>query len=323
MTEKSTQDSQRVSHEKLIRSLSCWDNDDNIFIEPLGGGITNHNYHVTTVPDRPQAGRNVAQSAIQNANDTNSFAVRIGSDIPVHHIFRTNEIAAAQAADSAGLSPSIRHAQDGVLVMDYIDATTLTPELVRSPGMLERIVPLVQRCHSDIGRYLKGPTIGFWVFQVVRDYAWSLRDANSPHIKSLDELLKAADELEQRASPFDIIFGHNDLLAANLLDDGNRLWLIDWEYAGFNTPLFDLGGIASNNEFTPEQEVNLLELYFDHKISDHLWHRYQAMKTASLLRETMWSMISECHSTLDFDYSAYTDENMARFAKSLDDFRAL
>ena len=136
-------------------------------------------------------------------------------------------------------------------------------------------------------------------------------------------MLKAADELEQRASPFDIIFGHNDLLAANLLDDGNRLWLIDWEYAGFNTPLFDLGGIASNNELTPEQEVNLLELYFDHKISDHLWHRYQAMKTASLLRETMWSMISECHSTLDFDYSAYTDENMARFAKSLDDFRAL
>ena len=119
------------------------------------------------------------------------------------------------------------------------------------------------------------------------------------------------------------MFGHNDLLAANLLNDGERLWLIDWEYAGFNTPLFDLGGIASNNELTAEQEVQMLELYFDQKINDHLWHRYQSMKTASLLRETMWSMVSECHSTLDFDYSAYTEENMARLQTSLQDFRAL
>lgn len=315
MTDKSTLDVTRATHEKLIRSLSCWDSENSISIEPLGGGITNHNYHVTTT----QAPNNTDQ----NIKITNSFAVRIGDDIPVHHIFRKNEIAAAQAADDAGLSPSIRHAQDGVLVTDYINATTLTPELVRSPGMLEKIVPLVQRCHSDVGKYLKGPTIGFWVFQVVRDYAWSLRAANSSHIKSLDGLLKVADELEQSASPFDIVFGHNDLLAANLLDDGERLWLIDWEYAGFNTPLFDLGGIASNNELTAEQEVQMLELYFDQKINDHLWHRYQSMKTASLLRETMWSMVSECHSTLDFDYSAYTEENMARLQTSLQDFRAL
>ena len=47
--------------------------------------------------------------------------------------------------------------------------------------------------------------------------------------------------------PVDIVFGHNDLLPANFIDDGERLWLIDFDYAGFNSPLFDLGGLASNN----------------------------------------------------------------------------
>ena len=59
------------------------------------------------------------------------------------------------------------------------------------------------------------------------------------------------------------MFGHNDLLAANLIDDGERLWLVDWEYGGFNSPLFDLGGLASNNELPPELEEWLLEPYFD------------------------------------------------------------
>ena len=62
--------------------------------------------------------------------------------------------------------------------------------------------------------------------------------------------------LENISSPYQIVFGHNDLLPANFLDDGKKIWLIDWEYAGFNSPLFDLGGIASNNDFSIEQETN-------------------------------------------------------------------
>ena len=51
-------------------------------------------------------------------------------------------------------------------------------------------------------------------------------------------------------------------LAANFIDDGQRLWLVDWEYAGFNSPLFDLGGLASNSEFSPEQAERGLEPLF-------------------------------------------------------------
>ncbi len=109
------------------------------------------------------------------------------------------------------------------------------------------------------------------------------------------------------------MFGHNDLLAANFIDDGQRLWLLDWEYAGFNSPLFDLGGLASNSELSPAQEGQILSLYFDAPVDDELRRRAAAMKAASLLRETMWSMVSELYSTVDFDYAAYTAENLRRF----------
>ena len=123
--------------------------------------------------------------------------------------------------------------------------------------------------------------------------------------------------------PIDLIFGHNDLLAANIIDDGKRLWLVDWEYAGFNSPLFDLGGLASNSEMPPEMRETLLEAYFGRPVTDQLRYRFAAMTAASLLRETMWSMVSEIHSQIDFDFAKYTAENLARYEKAYAAFKAM
>jgi thiamine kinase-like enzyme len=116
------------------------------------------------------------------------------------------------------------------------------------------------------------------------------------------------------------VIGHNDLLAANILDDGTRLWLIDWEYGGVNTPLFDLAGLAGNNGLSEAQERAMLEQYFESPPDRH-WRPYQAMKCVSLLREVLWSMTSEIHSELDFDYAAYTADYMGRLDAALADFR--
>lgn len=287
-----------ASPEGEIRALPLWEGE--ITIRPLSGGITNRNY---LVEDRRR-----------------KAVVRLGDDIPVHHIRRDNELAASRAAHAAGISPAVLHHAPGLLVLDYIDAQAFAPQDVRAPGMLERIVPLIRRCHQDVPKHFRGAAAVFWVFHVVRDYAGELRDRESRYLPLLGDLLGKAERLEKAAGPFEIVFGHNDLLAANLLDDGNRLWLIDWDYAGFNTPLFDLGGLASNNEFSPAEEKAMLELYYERPLSDELNRRYEAMKCASLLRETMWSMISEIHSTLDFDYAAYTAENLARFERAFETF---
>jgi thiamine kinase-like enzyme len=112
-------------------------------------------------------------------------------------------------------------------------------------------------------------------------------------------------------------------VAANFIDDGERLWLVDWEYAGFNSPLFDLGGLASNSELSPEQAERALSLYFGKPVDDGLRLRATAMTAASLLRETMWSMVSEIHSSLDFDYAGYTAENLKRFEAAYETYLAM
>jgi thiamine kinase-like enzyme len=239
--------------------------------------------------------------------------VRVGDDILVHGVVRANELAASRAAHQAGLSPAVLHAEPGILVLEFIEGRTLTPEDVRNPANLERLIDMVRRCHRDIPNYLRGPGAMFWVFHVVRDYAHTLDEGGSLYAPLLSDLLARAARLEEAVGPIEVVFGHNDLLAANFIDDGKRLWLVDWEYAGFNSPLFDLGGLASNSELNPAQAEQALSLYFGKPVDDALRRRAAAMTAASLLRETMWSMVSEIYSTVDFDYGAYTAENLRRF----------
>ena len=172
-------------------------------------------------------------------------------------------------------------------------------------------------------QHLPGSTLIFWVFQVIRGYAKTLRDGKSRMIPELQKFLNINTDLEKTVGTIDLCFGHNDLLAGNFIDDGRRLWLIDWDYAGFNSPLFDLANLASNNEFPEILEQELLEMYFEQTISAGLWKRYFAMKCASLLREAMWSMVSEIHSTLNFDYVKYTTDNLERFEKNFTKFEKL
>lgn len=267
---------------------------------PLDGGRTNLNFKVMDAKG--------------------SYVVRFGDDIPEHHVMRFNELAASRAAHAAGLSPAVIHAEKGLSVLEFIESKTLAEPDIGCPEMLARIIPVMHKCHREIPKYYRGAALIFWVFHVIRDYANTLEEGGRGYAAELPEYRAIADSLEVASGPFDIVFGHNDLMAANFLDDGNRLWLIDWDYAGFNSPLFDLGGLASNNSLTEQQECHMLELYFEGAVTDDLLHRYHAMKCASLLRETMWSMVSELTSSLDIDYAAYTRENLGRFRRAYDTY---
>jgi thiamine kinase-like enzyme len=275
-------------------ALSCWSG--KVTPQPLKGGITNANFLVE------DGGRR--------------FVVRIGDDIPLHGVMRFNELAASRAAHAAGLSPEVVFHAPGVLVMRFIDGRTLTPAEIRQQPMLARILPLLKRCHREMPQHVRGPVLVFWVFHVARDYTARLVEEGTRRAADLPRLTQAAARLEAMVGPIDLVFGHNDLLAGNLIDDGKRLWLIDWDYAGFNSPLFDLGNLCSNNEVAPVEEGWLLEQYFERPVDDGLRRRYGAMKCASLLRETLWSMVSERHSALEFDYVAYTDDYLGRFEES-------
>ncbi|WP_417726398.1 phosphotransferase [Roseovarius sp.] len=291
---------EQTAHDRAT-SLAIWSAPEQV--ELLGGGITNFNVALS------DAGRR--------------FVVRVGQDIPLHQIMRFNEQAVHRAAEAIGIAPAIHHTEPGILVLEFVEGTTLDEAGVRNDEMLARILPLLKKCHREAPLHLRGPVLTFWVFHVLRDYAATLRADNSRHVPRLDDLLKTAAMLERAIGQVDIVLGHNDLLAANFLDDGDRLWLLDWEYGGFNSPLFDLAGLASNNELSPAQERWLLESYFETQLTDELENRYRAMKCASLLRETMWSMVSEIHSDITFEYADYTEKNLSRFQTALSDFQSI
>ncbi len=282
-----------------VRALPIWSGA--VDPQPLGGGITNLNFVVEDGARR--------------------LVVRIGGDIPEHHILRFNELSASRAAHAAGISPAVRYHEPGVLVIDHIDGRTLSAPDLRRPATLARVVALLRRAHDTVALHLRGPALVFWVFHVIRDYGARLQAEGSRHAPLLPALLDQAQALEEAVGRVDLVFAHNDLLAANIIDDGARLWLIDWDYAGFNSPLFDLGGLAANNGLDPEAEARMLGLYSGASPDDALWRRYRAMKAAAALRESLWSMVSERHSALEVDYAAYTEETLERYRSAWASFR--
>lgn len=284
-----------------VRNLPIWSGP--VEAVPLDGGITNVNFKV----------RDRARTVV----------VRIGADIPVHHVMRFNELAASRAAHAAGISPAVLHHEPGILVLDWIEGRPLDAADVRRPDFLAKILPLVAATHRDLPRHLRGPTLAFHSFHILRDYAATLRQGASPHAPHLAALLHAADRLEQAVGPYAPVYGHNDLLPANILDDGNRLWLIDWDYAGWNSPLFDLGGLSANAALAPDQEEWLLHAYFNAPPTPGLIRRYHAMKAAAALREALWSMVSEQHSDLAVDFAAYTQTTLAAYHAAMQTFESL
>lgn len=284
-----------------IQNLPCWSGP--VEPVPLHGGITNFNF---TVQDQGK-----------------KFLVRLGQDIIHHQIMRFNELAASKAASMAGIAPRVFYADQQALVIGFVQGKTLNKEDIQKRLTLERIIPVLKTCHQDLKNHLRGPVLSFWVFHIIRDYAHTLYDNQSRLQAELPRLLKSAGELEEAVSPINIVFGHNDLLAENFIDDGDKIWLIDWEYGGFNSPLFDIGGLCSNCGLSSEDEEYLLENYFEHPVQDELRYRFQAMKVASLLRETMWSMVSEIYSDIDFDYQSYSEANLAAFDQSYEQFKQM
>lgn len=197
--------------------------------------------------------------------------------------------------------------------MRFIEARTLTADDIRRPDMLPRVVALVRRCHTEMPHHLRGATLMFWVFQTCRDYITTAAADRGRLAALLPGLAERNAALETAAGPILPVYCHNDLLAANFLDDGESLWLLDWEYAGWNSALFDLANLASNNELTRDQEAWLLETYFDRPSETSERATLRIFRCASLLRETLWSVVQEHHSALDFDYESYTDTHLDRF----------
>lgn len=264
--------------------------------QPLKGGLSNESFLVEDA-----AGRHV---------------VRFCEDFSCHQVSRQRELAAARAAHAAGFAPEIVHAGPGVMVSRFIEGRTYDAADIRTD--IPRIARLVRCFHHEMPAHVETAPTGFDVFAIIRRYAGLLRQGESRMAARLPEFLRLADEAEQAQQALPPVFAHHDLLPANFIDDGQRLWLIDFEYSGFGSPVFDLAFLSIMADMTGDQAEMLLRAYLGHPPDDAFRRAHAAMQIAALVREAMWSMVSALHlKAPGVDYAAYARETLDALDRTL------
>jgi thiamine kinase-like enzyme len=253
-----------------------------VSIEPLGGGITNRNFKVEA--------------------EGQEFVLRIGGrDTELLGIDRAAEHAASRVAAELGLGPEVVAfvEPEGYLVTRYVGGAVGKVDVGLVGAALRRL-------HD--GPALPGRFDSFRVVEAYRDIA----DEHGVQVPSAYTRSKdLADQIERRRSGTPLRPCHNDLLSANFIDGGDRLWLVDWEYAGMGDPFFDLGNFAVNNDLAEDGENALLVAYGSDD-GDAL----VLMRFMSDFREAMWGVVQLAISELDFDFGAYAEEHFERLART-------
>lgn len=218
----------------------------------------------------------------------------------------SNEREAAERAAQLGIGPPVLGELPGVHTL----ITRLVPghhlEHTHFTERLADVVPMLRAFHGSGA--LRG------AFPIHRVVEWHARDAATHGVMppgAYERLHQASRRIEQafQASPMAPVPCHNDLLPANVLFADDRVWLLDFEYAGMNDVFFDLGNLSINAGLTEPAEHELLRLYFDTTTPTH-WARMQLMKVMSEFREGMWAVVQQAISTLDTDFVAYADERL-------------
>ena len=246
-------------------------------VRPLPGGLSNRGCLLSRGGDRWAVRLPLASDAgdvcdtsqafdagdVFDANQASDIGVAPGSGLTLSI---EDELRVLEAAGAAGLAPEVlaHDADSGALVTRYLaGAKPLTAEQARSDANIDRVATAVRRLHS-----LPVP-VGVGAFQPTepaRVYTRIARSAPDSTIDQADELRRWSTEFRQLAETQEAEFSpsalcHNDLVAANILDDG-RLWLVDFEYAVRADPILDLAGLAGLNGFGPTHCSRLLDAYY-------------------------------------------------------------
>ncbi len=278
--------------EELIARIPGWRTASQVQIRPLGGGITNLNFRVDV--------------------DDQAFAVRIaGPEAELLGIDRRREYECTLAAAKTGVGPEVVHflEAEGVLVTRFIDGRRLTAAEVGESDVILRVVASLRQVHA-------GPAFPwtFSPFRAIESYRTvaEARGAALPSdIASLCEwaagMEAALNRKARQPRPC-----HNDLWVPNLIDDGQRVRIVDWELAGRGDIFFDLGNFAGSHNFLDIQDRVLLHAYFGLVTGGDL-ARLKVMKLMADLRDAMWAMVQSTISPIDFDFAGYAADRFARY----------
>ncbi len=273
-------------------------------LERVPGGLTNVNVKVTFTGSTAEPGRPRAVIARIATDDSVLLAI----DRDAEHL---NSLAAA----AAGAAPAVigRSAEAGVLVVEWVEGRTLAAADLREDANLPRVAEAFRRLHA-------APRFAgdFDMFAVQRRYLGIVQEHGFRLPAGYLDRLPAFEAIERalavRAEP--TVPCHNDLLAENFVDDGERLWLIDFEYSGNNEACFELGNAAAESFLSTEQLAELVRLYFGRPDPARL-ARARLFALASMFGWTLWGVIQDGASTVDFDFWSW---GTAKYERAVAEF---
>jgi len=282
--------------EEAVSKIEGWEGKD-ISIQPLSGGLTNSNYCVT-VGGTP-------------------YFIRVpGKSTELLAIDRKNEVHNTRAAAEAGVAPSVLYhlPQYDVMVLKFQEGKTMSKASLNQPGMPTRMAQSIQRLHA-------GPRF-YSDFNMFRLTEYYLKLCEERGIKIPDgylDRMPTVARIEEAMSvrPLPTVPCNNDLLAENYIDDGRKLWLIDYEYSGNNDPTFELGNTCQEMEFDETQINELCAAYFGES-TPHMIARMKLNMIMSDVGWGLWAAIQQEISTIEFDFWGWAIERWGRAVEKMD-----
>jgi thiamine kinase-like enzyme len=256
-------------------------------LEPLGGGITNHNFVVRV--------------------DGKAYVLRIaGADTELLGIDRAAEHEAARIASGLGVGPEVVDFVEGSLITRFVEGGIVPVEEIRRPEGLREVAGLLRRIHD-------GPHFPatFDAFRVVEAYRGTAEAHGVRIPPQYAEAKTRADEIERTLGTRPVQPCHNDLLNANFIRSPAGIRIVDWEYAGMGDRFFDLANFSVNHELSEAESDALLDAYFG-QVTDEAREHLRLMRLMSDFREAMWGVVQQGISKLDFDYEDYASRHFER-----------
>ncbi len=273
-----------ITIEEVIQKIDDWE-DKKVDIQEMTGGLTNKNFRVDV------AGR--------------AYFVRVpGADTDLLAVDRDNEYHSSRAAAAAGVGPKVLYhlPEHKVMVLEFLNGETMSIESLGAPGMPTRIAQSLKKLHAG-SRCLAD----FNMFRLVEFYMGIVAEYNVPipdDYKDRMSVLSRREPVLEKKS-LTAVPCNNDLLAENFMDDGQMLWLIDYEYSGNNDPCFELGNTCQEQQYDEDQYAELCAAYFG-ETRRHLLARMYLYSIMSDFGWTLWGAIQNKISKLDFDFWEYT-----------------
>ena len=263
-------------------------------LTPLSGGITNRNYRIDI------------------AGTPERYVVRLaGNDTYLLGISREVEHAATVAAAGVGVGPEVVAfiRSHGYLVTRFIEGGPVSDAAVHQSATIRRVADSIRRIHD--GPAIPGLFIPLRIVEAYRALA-AARGVPIPAGYGLARAIGRRIELAFLSDPIELRPCHNDLLNGNFIDDGTRIRIVDWEYAGMGDPFFDLGNFSVNHGLSTDEDAILLAAYDREEVRPDRLARLTLMRIVSDFREAMWGVLQQGISTLDVDFVAYADEHFDR-----------